>query len=584
MRYRSSQEAKKLFLKPVVHYLHEFIHDGIEMERSEIKKILDSLADDIESIVDEKIKSVQKTLVNLIEALLSQNELLREENQMLRNENNRLKGEQGKPTIRKQTQKNKNVSSEQERRHKSAQKRRKAKNKKRETIKVDRIETLKIDKDTLPPDAKFQGYESVFVQDISIKTNNVEFKKEVYYSKSLKQSFMAPLPQGYEGEFGPTLKALIMDLRKNMSQPAIGEFLTTHGVQIAPSTISRILIDSNRIFHEEKKDIVAAGLASSSYQQMDDTSARVNGKNYYTHVLCNPFYTAFFTRPNKDRLTIIEILTQGELMFAFNESAFSLMEQMGLSDKTLKLLREQNPNDLMNREYVDTLLGVLFPNHRKHYTQRQVILDACAIMAYRQLPHAITLLLTDHAPQYNSIVDDLATCWIHDGRHYKKLNPVLNAHVKIQQAFLDIYWDYYHQLLDYKKSPSAASAKTLSHEFDRIFSTKTSYDQLDARIEKTKMKKDSLLLVLDYPELPLHNNNSELGARRQARYRDISFQTKNKKGTDAKDTHMTITETAKKLAVNTFNYFYDRISGKYEVSSLGNLIKLRMSDYDPEPA
>lgn len=568
----------------MIQYVYALIHDGIEMERSEVKKILDRLADDIESIADEKIKSVQKTLVNLIEVLLSQNELLREENQMLRDENNRLKGEQGKPTIRKQTQKSKNISSEQERRHKSAQKRRKAKNKKRETIKVDRIETLKIDKDTLPPDAKFQGHESVLVQDIMITTDNIEFKKEVYYSRLLKKSFMASLPQGYEGEFGPTLKALIMDLRKTMSQPAIGEFLTTHGVHIAPSSISRILMDSNHIFHKEKKEIVAAGLASSSYQQMDDTSARVNGKNHYTHVLCNPFYTAFFTRPNKDRLTIIEILTQGELLFAFNESAFSLMEQMGLSDKTLKLLRAQDPKDLMNRENVDALLVGLFPNHRKHYIQRQVILDASAIMAYRQLPHAITLLLTDQAPQYNLIVEDLAACWVHDGRHYKKLNPVLNTHIKIQRAFLEIYWDYYHQLLDYKKSPSEGSAKTLSDGFDRIFSTKTGFEQLDARIEKTKLKKDSLLLVLDYPELPLHNNNSELGARRQARYRDISFQTKNEKGTDAKDTHMTITETAKKLAVNTFNYFYDRISGTYEILSLSNLIKLRMCNYNPGPA
>jgi hypothetical protein len=45
---------------------------------------------------------------------------------------------------------------------------------------------------------------------------------------------------------------------------------------------------------------------------MDDTSARVNGKNYYAHILCNEFYTAYFTRQNKDRMTILEILFQGE--------------------------------------------------------------------------------------------------------------------------------------------------------------------------------------------------------------------------------------------------------------------------------
>ena len=145
------------------------------------------------------------------------------------------------------------------------------------------------------------------------------------------------------------------------------------------------------------------------------------------------------------------------------------MEQMHLSDKTLTLLREDHQKILMNREELDALLAVLFPNPRNHCSQRQLIVDASAIMAYRQLPQAIQLLLTDQAPQYNLVAEDLAACWIHDGRHYKKLNPVLNTHIKIQQAFLEIYWDYYHQLLDYKKSPSEASAKILSHEFDRIF-------------------------------------------------------------------------------------------------------------------
>src|SRR3990167_647505 len=99
-----------------------------------------------------------------------------------------------------------------------------------------------------------------------------------------------------------------------------------------------------------------------------------------------------------------------------------------------------------------------------------------------------------------------------------------------------------------------------------------------SELKKQKNNKDSLLLVLQYPELPLHNNTSELGARRQARYRDISLQTKNVKGTEAKDTHMTITETAKKLCVNTFKYFYDRISGKYEMPSLASLIQLKSDE------
>ena len=70
---------------------------------------------------------------------------------------------------------------------------------------------------------------------------------------------------------------------------------------------------------------------------------------------------------------------------------------------------------------------------------------------------------------------------------------------------------------------------------------------MNDRIEKSRMKKDELLMVLEYPKLPLHNNRSENGARVEKRYSDVSLQTKNKKGTDAKDTMNTIKETAKKL-------------------------------------
>ena len=111
--------------------------------------------------------------------------------------------------------------------------------------------------------------------------------------------------------------------------------------------------------------------------------------------------------------------------------------------------------------------------------------------------------------------------------------------------------------------------------FELLFSTVTGYEALDERILKTKLKKESLLLVLQHPTLPLHNNASELGARAQARYRDISFHTMSEAGTQAKDTFMTIVETAKKLTVNTYHYFYDRISQTNAMPSLASLIEER---------
>jgi hypothetical protein len=46
---------------------------------------------------------------------------------------------------------------------------------------------------------------------------------------------------------------------------------------------------------------------------------------------------------------------------------------------------------------------------------------------------------------------------------------------------------------------------------DELFQTKTGYNKLDERIQKTQHKKDQLLPVLQHPVIPLHNNNSELG-------------------------------------------------------------------------
>jgi hypothetical protein len=130
------------------------------------------------------------------------------------------------------------------------------------------------------------------------------------------------------------------------------------------------------------------------------------------------------------------------------------------------------------------------------------------------------------------------------------------------------------KLLLYKATPTAATAEVLSQEFDDLFSTKTDYEQLNERIQKTKEKKDQLLLALQFPEIPLHNNASELGARDQSRRRDISFHTINEKGTEAKDTFMTIAQTARKLTINFFQYICDRISQKNKMASLASLISL----------
>jgi len=96
---------------------------------------------------------------------------------------------------------------------------------------------------------------------------------------------------------------------------------------------------------------------------------------------------------------------------------------------------------------------------------------------------------------------------------------------------------------------------------------------LDKRIAMIFEKKQQLLEVLNFPQLPLHNNASELAARVQARTRDVSLHTMSENGTQIKEAFMTLSQTALKLGVRTYEYVYDRLSGRYQMPSLAELIR-----------
>ena len=148
-------------------------------------------------------------------------------------------------------------------------------------------------------------------------------------------------------------------------------------------------------FHEEKTDIFQAGLKSTTYQQIDDTSARVKGENWYTQILCNPYYTAYFTVPHKDRETILDILLCGnEKKYCFNEEAFDLMETFNIA-KIWQQKLSTCKNKIFSDEEMHRELDLLFdPN--SHKTTRKRILEAGAIASDHQMTNipVVTTLLT----------------------------------------------------------------------------------------------------------------------------------------------------------------------------------------------
>jgi hypothetical protein len=142
---------------------------------------------------------------------------LRAENQQLRDELNRLKGGQGKPDIlanRRPVVPPVKHSSEQERREPRAltPAGRPCKGGKRDRLTITREQVLRLDRRTLPPDAARKGYEDVVVQDVVFRPDTIRFRKEKWYARSTGETYLAPLPAGYAGQFGPGVEGLALAL------------------------------------------------------------------------------------------------------------------------------------------------------------------------------------------------------------------------------------------------------------------------------------------------------------------------------------------------------------------------------------
>jgi hypothetical protein len=532
---------------------------------------------DLASIADIGARQAIRALLTLVEELAAEKRVLRVENQQLRDELTRLQGGSGRPKLPpgKAAGSGSDYSSEQERRAapKTWQKRGK-----QDRVRIDRTEQVAVAPATLPADAVFKGYETVVVQDLVLRTDTVAFEQEVWYSPSERRSYRARRPAGYAGTFGPNLRALVLTLAYGggMSESKILELVESAGIVISAGTLSNLLTESRTAFTTEARVVLEAGLASGPWQHLDDTSTRVNGAGHYCHILCNPLYTAYQTTPKKDRRTVIEVLRGGRpRAYRFDRAADRPLAWLGLSAaaqaKLAAIPREQALDEVTLTALLAGPVGGLGPR------QQEQVREALALAAYLADPDwpVVRTLVCDDAPQFRAVTQELALCWIHEGRHYKQLTPYLPQYRAALADSLDQFWTYYRELLAYRDQPTAEERTRLDARFDELFGTQTGYQALDHRLALTREKKPELLLVLAHPELPLHTNPAELGARQRVRKRDVSFGPRGLAGSAAWDTFMTLAATTRKLGIDFAAYLRDRFTRSGQIPPLDEIITAR---------
>ncbi|MEG4571521.1 hypothetical protein QUA56_02150 [Microcoleus sp. N3A4] len=135
------------------------------------------------------------------------------------------------------------------------------------------------------------------------------------------------------------------------------------------------------------------------------------------------------------------------------------------------------------------------------------------------------------------------------------------------------------RIISLQNSPSGLEKLRLKSNFWETFGSPSGYEQLDERKKLTLSKISELLLVLEHPELPLHNNPAELAARKSCSDEILVMQPKLVKERRRWTFSCLWLPQRSKLGISFFEYMNDRISHLGNIPSLGMIIRQQSSVY-----
>jgi len=516
----------------------------------------------------------RESLTRIITELTTRIHNLEEENRELRNlvqklkdEIRRLKDEKGRPIIKSSLPDN------------PAAERKKCRSKKwkksRKSITVIRRVRLPIDRELLPKDARYKGTRRIVIQDLRIEPDNVEFELERYYSARERKTYESSLPPGYEGSsFGPGIRHLVLALhyQGRMPQKLLQTLLSGMGVQISEGEVAFLLVTSASRFQAENEAACREGVQKHGYQHIDDTGARLQGKNGATIVTGNESFVAYRTGNHKNRLEALRALWRTDtLRYRLDEEAIAYVRRK-LPHTILDTILKQFNNRVFanDNEFEEQVLGhpdILGYNpHIRRYVR-----EAAAIAAFRS-EDSTKRLVCDDAGQFKGLTDNLQLCWVHVARHFKNLDPLSPEFRKILDRFLSSLWAYYEELNQYKQAPCRKDKVRLWREFDNVFKPETGYYALDRRIKKVLRQKAELLTVLAFPQMPLHNNPCELDVREKVVQRKIRNCHRSAAGAKASDLFLGLMGTCRKNKISFWNFLKDRIYQTHTIPELQKII------------
>lgn len=433
-------------------------------------------------------------------------------------------------------------------------------------------ETIKIPVEHVPEGSIFKGYKDFVVQGLKIRCHNICYRMERW--ETLDGSYVeGKLPSHVRGHFDSVLVSYMIYQYHQccVTQPLLFESLHEFGVDISSGQLNRILVEGHEDFHEEKDAILRTGLEISSYINVDDTGARHNGKNGYCTHIGNDLFAWFKSTESKSRINFLNLLRIDNTEYHVNPEALIYMEIQKLPKAYLQLLGKHDIQVFPDIGQWENHLQNIGITQKRHI---QIVTEGALLGSI--LEHGFNkdmVILSDDAGQFNILLLLHALCWVHAERLINKIVPFTEEHRTVLDSIRKRIWELYDDLKRYKKNPTQKRKMELENQFDDIFKEKTCFVTLNLALKRLYNNKTELLLVLDRPEIPLHNNASESDIREYVKRRKISGGTRSNCGRKCRDTFISLKKTCRKLKISFWKYLNDRIIGLNSTPKLEQIMR-----------
>jgi len=429
----------------------------------------------------------------------------------------------------------------------------------------------------IPEGSKRNGCQTYVVQDLHLKPHNTRYVLERWRTPDGRE-LIGELPAAVRdgGHFGPVLKAIVLyqHHQQQVPQPRILTMLHDLGVDISSGQLNRLLQENHAAFHAEKEQLLAAGLAVSGYIHVDDTVARHQGRNGYTTHIGNEYFAWFASTESRSRLNFLQLLRGQAEDYWLTEEAFAWMQEQKLAPTIVQRLQAAAARTFADeaawRQHLEGL-GIVDERHQRIASEGALLGSVLAHGLRRDL-----VIVSDDAGQFDVWLH--ALCWVHAERNINKLVPVSDRQRADLEAVRGELWQLYADLKAYRLQPDPTHKATLAARFDALCQRPTCFALLRQALRRLQHNKGELLLVLERPDIPLHNNLSEQDIRDFVTKRKISGGTRSALGRRCRDTFLSLHKTCRKLGLSFWDYLRDRLAGLSQIPPLASLVRQRAAD------